>query len=369
MAQGAENRRPEPSVPSASSEPPRGVYGLVIVAALVVILAGMRAASGLVAETLLGLMLAVAALPVLFAARRLGFPTVVGAAMASATLLVLGAGFGVLIAVAGGQLGKLLPRFQAAVLEARRDLRSWLETYDAAPVAKMLEASFELTQFDVLPRILDAASSIGSIGFVLFVALFALFEAPTFEDKWRRVTTTAPQARAEAGRVLQDVQRYLVVKTGTSLATGLLVGLLTALLGLEAAAVWGLLAFALNYIPFIGSLLAGIPPTIVALVTQDILTAVATALGVASVNFTIGNIIEPRVMGRAMGLSPLVVLLSVALWGYILGPVGALLSVPLTVIVKLILHRSDRFRWISVLLASPITVAAIVEPDDEDDGW
>lgn len=346
----------QPAEATGARRSPRGFAGLGVAAAIVIVLAGAYAASGLVSQTLLGLMLAVAVLPVLRAARRWGLPTPMGAALASLCLLVVGSLFGVLLTFAATQLGRILPRFRAALGRALVDLHAWFEAHDIDRLSTVLDDGLDVSRFEVLPRLLDAAASIGSLGYVLLVAMFALFEAPTFEAKWRRVTSTEPTAQGEAAKVLFDVQRYLLVKTGICAGTGILVGLWTALLGLEAATLWGFFAYALNYIPFLGSFIAGVPPTVVALVTVDFVTGFGVAVGVLVINVLMGNVLEPRVMGRAMGLSPLFVLLSVALWGWVLGPIGALLSVPLTVIVKLILERSDRYAWVAVLLGSPAEV-------------
>ncbi len=331
----------------------RGIRGLFLLALVVIVLAGARAASELVSQTLVGLVLAVAAAPVLTWSRRRGLPATLGAVLASLALLVLTAAFGVLLAFAGSQLAKELPRFRRSFDEARSGLRELLMANDLEPLLVMVNQAADFSRMDVLPRVLGAATSVGSIAFVLFVALFALFEAPTFADKWHRVTSEDLISRDNARRVLSDVQRYLLVKTGTCMLTGVLVGVWTAMMGLEAATLWGLLAFALNYIPFIGSLLAGIPPVLVALFTISPFSGLLVAAGVLAANLLVGNLLEPRVMGRTMGLSPLVVLLSVALWGWVLGPVGALLSVPLTVVVKIVLERSDRYAWVAVLLDSP----------------
>lgn len=330
-----------------------GLVGLAVVALVVVVLAGARAASDLVSQTLLGVVLAVGVAPVLQATRRRGWPDIVGAILASLALVVLVSGFGILLAFAGSQLAQEFPRFRKSLESARQRLKEDLVDRDLEPLLAVVDRSVDLSGLDLVSPLLEAASSVGSIGFVLFVAFFTVFEAPTFELKWLSITTRDSKARANAGRVLADVQRYLLVKTATCIATGLLVGMWTALLGLDAAVLWGLLAFALNYIPFIGSLLASIPPIVVALLNIDVITGVGVAAGIFFVNFLVGNIIEPRVMGRTMGLSPLVVLLSVALWGWVLGPVGALLSVPLTVIVKIVLERSARYAWVAVLLDAP----------------
>lgn len=352
--------RAEPQVKAVDPGEPvlrtKGLLGLAVTALLVIVMAGLHAASNTVAQTLLGLVLAVAVTPVQGLARRMGLSDILGAILASFTLLILAGAFGVLVGLAGSQLARELTRFRAGFGAAQENLRQTLVDNDLEVLIPLVQNSVDLSRIDVLSPLIDAALSVGSVGFVLFVALFTLFEVPTFEHKWRLVTSADPREQANAGRVLRDVQKYLLVKTATCMATGILVGLWTWAMGLEGAVLWGILAFALNYIPFIGALLAGIPPTLVALVGADLVTAVGVATGILIANFIIGNLVEPRVMGRAMGLSPLIVLLSVAVWGWVLGPVGALLSVPLTVIVKLALERSDRYEWVAILLDSPTNV-------------
>ena len=134
--------------------------------------------------------------------------------------------------------------------------------------------------------------------------------------------------------------------------TGTLIGVVLYLLDVPYYSLWALVAFLLNFVPAIGSIIAAIPPVILALVVRDTGTVVWVIVTYATVNLLVGNVIEPRVMGKGLGLSTLIVFLSLVFWGFILGPVGMLLSVPLTVIAKIILDASDETRWISILLSS-----------------
>lgn len=151
-------------------------------------------------------------------------------------------------------------------------------------------------------------------------------------------------------RAIDSVSHYLVLKTAISLVTGLVVwGMLTTL-DVRFAFIWGLLAFALNYIPNIGSVLAAIPPIIQVLVFGGLYDALVVLAGYLIINLVFGNILEPRIMGRGLGLSTLVVFLSLIFWGWLLGPVGMLLSVPLTIIVKIALEQSVGGQSIAILL-------------------
>jgi predicted PurR-regulated permease PerM len=146
----------------------------------------------------------------------------------------------------------------------------------------------------------------------------------------------------------------MVIKTGISLVTGGMAALWLTILGVDYALLWGLLTFALNYVPNIGSIIAAIPPVLLAIVQLGIGKAIAAGAGYAVINVLMGNFVEPRFMGRGLGLSPLIVFLSLLFWGWVLGPVGMLLAVPLTMTAKIALDSREETRWIAVLLGPQI---------------
>ena len=151
------------------------------------------------------------------------------------------------------------------------------------------------------------------------------------------------------------MQRYLATKTVISLFTGIFVGVPLALMRIEFALLWGLLAFLLNYIPNLGSAFASVPPVLLTLVEDGIGWALGVALVFIVVNAVFGNVVEPYLMGRRLGLSTLVVFLSLVFWGWVWGPIGMLLSVPLTMIIKIMLENTEDLRWIAVLLSGQPT--------------
>jgi AI-2 transport protein TqsA len=200
------------------------------------------------------------------------------------------------------------------------------------------------------------ASVLSTTVLVLIILIFILAEASGFGIKLRAAMGQADADLSRFTRITFEVQRFLGIKTLTSLTTGVLVGVWTWLMGLEFALLWGLLAFLLNYIPSVGSILAAIPAVALALLEFGVSRAMMVALGYLAVNIAIGNVIEPNVMGRRLGLSALVVVLSLIFWGWVLGPIGMFLSVPLTVIVKIMLENTRDFRWVAILLDSPGSV-------------
>jgi len=201
---------------------------------------------------------------------------------------------------------------------------------------------------------LTLALSFVSVGFlVLLITVFLVVESASITQKL--------QGRQRLGRLdilvlkaaARDVQRYLLIKTVTSAATGLLVAGLTEVVGLGHSLLFGLIAFILNYVPSLGSIVAAIPAIALSLVTLGWLPSAALTLGYFVINLVVGLLIEPRWAGQATDLSPSVVVLSMVFWGFVLGPVGALLSVPLTIIVRMTATQSEEWSWLAMLLSSP----------------
>jgi predicted PurR-regulated permease PerM len=146
------------------------------------------------------------------------------------------------------------------------------------------------------------------------------------------------------------VHSYLAIKAGISVITGLLIFIWLKIIGVDYAVLWGLLAFLLNFVPTVGSFIAAIPAVLLALVQLGVGHAGLTLAGFAVVNFLMGSAIEPRWMGSGLNLSPLVVFASLVLWGWVLGPVGMLLSIPLTIMIKIALENQPETHWVSVML-------------------
>jgi len=187
----------------------------------------------------------------------------------------------------------------------------------------------------------------------LFVALltivFILFEAAGFPAKLRAAFGDR-QGSERFEKIRYEVQHYLGIKSLVSLTTGAAIAAALAILGVDYPLLWGMLAFLLNYIPTFGSILAGIPPVLLAIVQLGPGHAIAVALVFVTTNVVLGNFVEPHFLGRRLGLSTLVVFLSLVFWGWVWGPVGMLLSVPLTMILKIMLENTPDLAWIAVLL-------------------
>jgi AI-2 transport protein TqsA len=184
---------------------------------------------------------------------------------------------------------------------------------------------------------------------ILLTVLFILLETSGFPQKLQAAFPD-PEFLGHFKTITANVNHYMGLKSLISLATGGSIWILLALIGVDFAGTWGLLAFFLNFIPAIGSIIAAVPAVLWALVQLGLPSALFTALAYLAVNIIIGNFLDPRIIGRKLGLSPLVVIISLIFWGWVLGPIGMLLSVPLTMIAKIALATSDDTRWLAVML-------------------
>jgi predicted PurR-regulated permease PerM len=187
---------------------------------------------------------------------------------------------------------------------------------------------------------------------IIFTTIFILLEASSVGTKVEAAFGRSANSLERPRIFLQNLGRYLGIKTIISFATGLCAGILTWAIGLDFPLLWAMLAFLLNYIPTIGSIIAAVPAILLALVQLGPAEAGATAIGFAAINVVFGNAIEPRLMGYGVGISPLIVFVGLVFWGWVFGPVGMLLSVPLTMTLKLALESDERSRWIAILIGS-----------------
>jgi AI-2 transport protein TqsA len=192
----------------------------------------------------------------------------------------------------------------------------------------------------------------GAAVIFLILTVFMLSEARQFAQRLEAISQAHGPNIARMLHATKDIQRYLAIKTVVSLVTGVLAGLLCWAAGLDFYILWGIVAFALNFIPVIGSIVAGVPPTVLALLVAGVPNAILVAGGYLLINNFLGNFLEPILVGRRFGISTLVVVISVMFWGWVWGPLGMLLAVPLTMMIKVVLDGSEEFRWIGVAISS-----------------
>lgn len=329
-----------------------GLRALLIAASLVIVVAGLKVGAPILVPTALSIFLTITLMPAVSWLQRRRVPVL--AAILLVVLVTFGALAG-LISIATQSLNQMrlaFPRYQAQFTNLLNSLHETLHQ-------RGLEVHFSFDTSWISPeRVMDFASGalVGLAGFmssvvlVLLITVFILLEANGFPVKIRTALDLPDLDLGRFTKIISEVQRYLAMKTLISLATGLLLGGWVWILGLDFPIIWGLLAFLLNYVPNVGSILAAIPPLLLSIVQLGPQGAVLVSGGYLAVNMLLGNVLEPNLMGRQLGLSPLVVMFSLVFWGWLWGPIGMLLSVPLTMIIRIMLENTDEYRWLAVLL-------------------
>ena len=332
----------------------RGARFLFVAACLVITMAGLRAGQAFFVPLLMAVFLTILCLPPLSWMRRLGLPE-----WAAIALVISGAVIGVLAVavVLGGTIQSFhqeLPTYRARLDGIVQSALSWLQSLGIDISADDLSAKIDTGAILDLTGATAASivSAFSNLVLVLLLMTFMLFELSGLPRKLRRALGDPGADLGYLARGAAEVQRYLAIKTAMSLLNAVVAIGVCMALDVDFPLLWGLFAFLFNYVPTIGSILAAIPPVLLALVEHGPGRAALVAALYLLLDACCGNILEPRVMGHRLHLSPLVVMLSLIFWGWMWGPVGMLLSVPLTSMARIMLEHTEDLRWLAVMLGS-----------------
>ncbi len=359
-----------------TNEPNRGgAHFLVMAAATIIVIGGIRFAGPLLVPFVLAAFLAILCLPAVALLTRYRVPTVLAVLI---VVLVLGGVLSGVGAIVGGSINRFtaaVPKYEERVDQLWASVEVWIGDLPFEILPFELDQDQSVKPLEMIKpgqlmgflgtSLKGVLAALQNTFLVILTLVFMLLEATTFPTKIRLAFGGGKGDLDRFAVVTGQVQRYLAIKTVTSLTTGLLVGVWVGIMGLDFAVVWGLVAFMLNYIPNIGSIVAAVPAVLLAFVQLGVGPGLAVAVGYLVINISMGNLIEPALLGRSLGLSTLVVFLSLIFWGWMWGTVGMLLSVPLTMMTKIFLENSEDLKWAAVLLDSGRALEARLSLEDE----
>ena len=329
-------------------------HPLLILASFIVVVAGMKAASSILVPFFLAVFIAVICTPPLFWLQRKGVPKVIALALILVAILVVGLLFGALIGSSLNDFLSSLPGYQERLSAHIATLISWLRERGVNIPAEEVPGSFHPGWvMSLAGNIFSALSSILTNAFlILLTVVFILLEAADLPKKLQIVLKNPERSLSTIDKFSQSAKRYLVIKTLISALVGVVIWLWLLILGVDYPVLWATLSFLLNYVPNIGAIIAALPVALLALVQLGVGSALLTLLGFTVVHIVVGNIIEPKVTGKGLSLSTLVVFLSLVFWGWVLGPIGMILSVPMTSLVTIALESYEGTRGLAVMLGS-----------------
>jgi len=328
---------------------------VISVAAVVVVIYGMQMAKVLLVPFLLATFLALITVRPMQWLLQKRVPGILGAFVIVSAIMFL---FAVIGTILGGSIAEFtaaLPVYQARLDVIVEGFISFIVEHlngdeSIESLVDMIDPGWAM---GLAASILNSLKDVLTNTFlIIFTMIFMLLEVSSAKTKVEAAFGRSAESLRRPKAFLHNLGRYLGFKTLVSIATGMCAGLLTWSLGLDFPLLWAMLAFLLNYVPTIGSIIAAVPAVLLALVQLGPGAAGATALGYVAINITFGNIIEPRLLGYGVGISPLIVFLGLLFWGWVFGPVGMLLSVPLTMTLKLLLENDSSTRWIAILIGS-----------------
>jgi AI-2 transport protein TqsA len=339
----------------------RGFRFLISAAALVIIIGGINQAQSVLVSFLFAVFLAMLGTPPVLWLERKRIPSIVA-------VLIVVTGMVIILLIVAGFVGTslnnfldALPSYQKRIHEQVSELKALLATKGMRLTDKML---LEYTNPGAVMKLVinmlgGLGSALSNTVLILLTVTFILLEASSFPVKLRAVLGDPDQVFPEFTRFVNDIKRYMIIKTLISLTAGLLIGIWLSILGVDSPVLWGFLAFLLHYVPNVGFIIAAIPAVLLTLIQLGMGSAALTAAGYLVVSFILGNVVEPRLMGRRLGLSTLVVFLSLIFWGSLLGLIGVVLCIPFTMTLKFACENNQSTRWIAVLLGTEMPAESI----------
>lgn len=327
---------------------------LIVFASLIIIMAGIKAATTIVVPFFLSIFIAIACGPIIKWSSTKGVPRWASIVLVILLILIVGFMIAGLVAQSMAEFRENLPNYKEQMSVQFDWIVNQLARFN-------IELNRELVQSHLDPGLAMSIATnflsgmggvLSNLILILLTVVFMLFEAESLPRRIHIAMSDPEMEYQHVDRFIQSVNSYLAIKTVISLFTGLIIGIYLSILGVDHFLLWAVLAFLLNYIPNIGSIVAAVPAVMMAFIEQGWGVAGLTALGFVVVNMVMGNVVEPRFMGKGLGLSTLVVFLSLIFWGWLLGSVGMLLSVPLTMVVKIALESRPESQWLAILLSS-----------------
>lgn len=358
----------------------------MVSASLVIVVAGLREIKPIALPLVVAIFLSVLSAPLLAWLTRRGVPRLLGVLVTVLTNVAVIAAMLLLVGSSLSAFANSWPEYRQRFEAKGRSTVLWLEghgintreldwlrgppevmgigeTLDEVPSAprssetesgQALRPPIGLDSiFDLVTSAVRSVASLFTMGLLVFLMMvFILFETAGLPRKLEIALGWRQRDLARMSQAQREIQRYLGIKTMISLATGFLAYLWVLWLDIEFPLLWGILAFALNFIPSLGSIIAAIPAMLMALIQTSPAQALLVGLGYLVVNVALGNFVEPHLMGRRLGISTLVVFISLIFWGWVWGPIGMLLAVPLTMVLKIVLEHTEDFRWLALLISA-----------------
>jgi len=326
-----------------------GVRFWIITIGVIIALTALKEARSIVNMILLATFLTSISLAPLAWLKKKGVNATIAIIIIILSLLVLVGLTGLVIGSSANNFVGKMPYYQERFNEMWGGLSEWLINYGL--IEEGASPLKDINPGNVLPIAGTFFAGFGNVMaetlIVFIIFIFMIFEAEAFGKKMKYIS---PESSAQTQLTIKKLRRYFGIKFITSLATGISITIALLIIGVDFPVLWGFIAFILNFIPSIGSFIAAIPAVILAFIQIGPFGALITIIVYFAINTIIGSVIEPQLMGKNLGISPLIVFVSMIFFGYILGPIGMLIATPLTIVIKIIFDSRPVTRDLGIML-------------------
>lgn len=345
---------------------PQGIRMLLILASIGIVALAMREAASIINSIALALILSISMTPILNWLIRRGIPRGLALLIVTFVVVAVVVMMVVIVVVSLENVANTLPEYQDRFNSLIDDATQGLEKLgiDSTDI-RSLDAFSASNLVDIGVTMAGAlAGALSSWFFMLLLATYMLIEAIDLPAKIEKTLKAGSGMPARFYSFNVAIRSYIFMTVWIGALTSVLMTILLLILGVDFALLWGILAFLMSFVPYVGFVIALVPPTVMGLLESGWTTALAVVIGFIIVNTLTDNILKPKIMGKGLDLSPLVIMLSLFVWAWILGPVGALLAVPLTIMVKeLFLEAGKDTKWLANLM---MPLDSIPESSGED---
>ncbi len=325
----------------------------IIMAAVVIVLAGIKSAAVIIVPFLLSIFITIIFAPFFGWLNKRGFPSGISLLIVVALIVFIIGLIGILVGSSVDDFSSNLPYYEKRLHIQFESIVSVLNTYGIEIPKEEIGAIFDTNK--LMKFAAGGLKSLGGMltnGFVIILTVvFMLLESMRIAKKIDEADGEKNTTK-HLNTVVEKIKKYMIIKTLISLLTAFLVWLMLIFFQIDYPVLWAVFAFLLNYIPNIGSLIAAVPAVLLAIVQFGFIPAIELGLSYIVINVVMGSMLEPKIMGSGLGLSTLVVFLSLIFWGWLLGPVGMLLSIPLTIMAKIVFDAKPNTKWIATMLGT-----------------
>jgi len=318
---------------------------------IVIIITGLKLSSSIILPFFMAIFLFIIFLPLVNKLNKIGLPNIMTSLIILFIIVIVLFLLGTFLTTSGNEIVNNISLYQEKFYQLTPNIIAFFEDYNISLEWKSIISFIE--PIKIVNYTTVFFKSMGNVAMnvslTLILVMFLLLESSIISQKALYFTKTE-QSKKKLELLVTRINRYFVIKTFTSALTGLLVWTVLAYFDLQYAVLFAVLAFLLNYIPSIGSFIAAIPALFVAILQLDIIDTSLIALSYLIINTVIGSFLEPKTMGKDLGLSTFVVFSSMVIWGWIFGPIGMFLAVPLTLLIKIACENSKLYHGVAVIL-------------------